>query len=255
LRALNGLGSDTVAEGTRLKVPGQDRALANKALETARTLVAQAKDTATLAQAEVRLKEAQTHFRAARYAQASEAANAAGKLVAAAPASQPSTFSVEVGEDGGSTTVMVTQGPPVRVQAEGVIRPVAKGESVRVERGGPPPAALAAPRPAQPEDGMQLKLKPDNQGRLGPVKLAWAAVPGAERYEVEVVNEAEGTPAMAQPVILSATETKLPALPAGRYRWTVRALGPEGRSEASPTRRFELVVDRLKLEVQTGKWQ
>jgi hypothetical protein len=160
-----------------------------------------------------------------------------------------------VGEDGGSTTVTVTQGPPVRVQAEGVIRPVAKGESVRVERGSPPPAALAAPRPAQPEDGMQLKLKPDNQGRLGPVKLAWAAVPGAERYEVEVVNEAEGTPAMAQPVILSATETKLPALPAGRYRWTVRALGPEGRSEASPTRRFELVVDRLKLEVQTGKWQ
>jgi LysM repeat protein len=257
LRALNGLRSDTVAEGTRLKVPGQDRALANKALETARTLVAQAKHTATLAQAEVRLKEAETHFRAARYAQASEAANAAGKLVAAAPASQPSTFSVEVA-DGGSTTVKVTQGPPVRVQSEGVIRPVAKGESLRVEPGSPPPAplaALAVPRPAQPEDGMQLKLKPDKEGRLGPVKLAWAAVPGAERYEVEVVNEVEATPALAQPVTLAATEMKLPALPAGRYRWTVRALGPEGRSEASAPRRFELVVDRLKLEVQTGKWQ
>jgi LysM repeat protein len=239
LRALNGLASDTVAEGTRLKVPGQDRTLANKALETARTLVAQAKDTAAMAQAEARLKEAETHFR---------------KLVAAAPAAQPSAFSVEVA-DGGSTTVTVKQGPAVRVQSEGVIRPVVKGESVRVERGSPPPAALVAPRPAQPEDGVQLKLKPDKDGRLGPVRLAWAAVPGAERYEVEVMNDAEGAPELAQTLTLSATEAKLPVLPAGRYRWTVRALGPAGRSEASPTRRFELVVDRLKLEVQTGKWQ
>ena len=40
IKALNGLSSDTVAAGTRLKVPGQDRVLAQKALETARTLVA-----------------------------------------------------------------------------------------------------------------------------------------------------------------------------------------------------------------------
>jgi hypothetical protein len=257
LRALNGLTSDTVAEGTRVKVPGQERALAHKALETARTLVAQAKDAGPRPQAEARLKEAEAHFRAARYAQASESANAAGKLVATPASPQPSTFSVEVAEDGGTTKVTVTQGPPVRLVAEGVSRPVAKGESVSVERGQPPPPpplALVAPRPAQPEDGVQLKLRPDKQGRLGPVKLAWAAVPGAERYEVEVMND-EGASALAQPVTLAATEARLPALPAGRYRWTVRAVGASSRSEASPARRFELVVDKLKLEVQTGKWQ
>ncbi|MFP2911393.1 LysM peptidoglycan-binding domain-containing protein, partial [Pyxidicoccus sp. 3LFB2] len=42
IQALNGLTSDTVAAGTRLKVPGQDRVLARKALETARTLVGDA---------------------------------------------------------------------------------------------------------------------------------------------------------------------------------------------------------------------
>lgn len=258
LRALNGLTTDTVAEGTRLKVPGQDRVLANKALETARTLVAQARSTGAPPEAEARLKEAEAHFRAARYTQASEAANAAGKLVAQAPAPQPSAFSVEVGADGGSTTVTVSKGPPVRVEAEGVTRPVATGESVRVERGSPPPAApepLGAPRLALPEDGVQLKLKPDKQGRLGPVRLAWAAVPGAERYEVEVLHDTEGTSVFPQPLALAATEARLPVLPAGRYRWTVRAVGASGRSEASATRRFELVADRLKLEVQKGQWQ
>lgn len=254
LRALNGLSSDTVAEGTRVKVPGQDRVLAHKALETARTLVAQAKDAGARPQAEARLKEAEAHFRAARYAQSSEAANAAGRLVAASASPQPSTFSVEVAEDGGTTRLTVKQGPPVRLVAEGHSRSVDKGESVSVERGSPPPPPLVAPRPAQPEDGVRLALRPDKQGRLGPVKLAWAAVPGAERYEVEVMND-EGSSVLAQPVTLAATEAKLPLLPAGHYRWTVRAVGASGRSEASPARRFELVVDKLKLEVQTGKWQ
>jgi hypothetical protein len=48
---------------------------------------------------------------------------------------------------------------------------------------------------------------------------------------------------------------KLPTLPAGRYRWTVRAVGPAGRSEPAPPRHFELVLERLKLEVQKGQWQ
>ncbi|WP_164018640.1 peptidoglycan-binding protein LysM [Pyxidicoccus trucidator] len=253
IQALNGLTSDTVAEGTRLKVPGQERVLAQKALETARTLVG---DAGVSPEAAARLKDAEAHFRAARYAQASEAANAAGKHVSAAPAPSTSAFSVEVGPDGGTTTVTVTKGPPVRVEAEGVTRPVAAGAAVRVDKGSPPPeppAPLVAPRPALPEDGERLKRRPDAAGRLGPVKLSWAAVPGAERYEVEVSRDIDGPSVFAQSV--SALELKLPVLPAGHYRWTVRAVGPAGRSEPGPTRRFELVSERLKLEVQKGQWQ
>ncbi|MFP2912117.1 peptidoglycan-binding protein LysM, partial [Pyxidicoccus sp. 3LFB2] len=192
----------------------------------------------------------------ARYAQASAAANAAGRQVASAPAPHASTFSVEVGPDGGTTTVTVTKGPPVRVEAEGVTRPVTAGASMRVEKGSPPPeppAPLVAPKPALPEDGEQLKRRPDKAGLLGPVKLSWAAVPGAERYEVEVSRDIEGPPVFAQAV--PGVEVKLPALPAGRYRWTVRAVGPAGRSEPGSPRRFELVSERLKLEVQKGQWQ
>ncbi|MFP2930822.1 hypothetical protein ACLESO_37610 [Pyxidicoccus sp. 3LG] len=63
----------------------------------------------------------------------------------------------------------------------------------------------------------------------------------------------EGTPVFAQAI--STLEAKLPVLPAGRYRWTVRAVGATGRSEPSAARRFELVSERLKLEVQKGQWQ
>ncbi|WP_216673785.1 LysM peptidoglycan-binding domain-containing protein, partial [Pyxidicoccus fallax] len=136
IKALNGLSSDTVAAGTRLKVPGNDRVLARKALETARTLVG---DAGVSPEAEARLKEAEAHFRAGRYSQASEAANAAGKHGVRAPTPQSSAFSVEVGADGGATIVTVSRGPPVRVEAQGVTRPVAVGESVRVEKGSPPP--------------------------------------------------------------------------------------------------------------------
>lgn len=253
IRALNGLKTDAVPAGTRLKVPGQERALALRALETARTLVG---DAGASPGAEARLKEAESHFRAARYALASEAANAAGKQVSATPTPQPSAFSVEVGPDGGSTTVTVKKGPPVRVEAEGVTQPVPPGESLRVEKGQPPPAPLpplVAPRPGLPEDGELLKRRPDREGRLGPVKLTWAAVPGAERYEVEVLRDREGTAVFTQAV--SAVEVKLPVLPAGRYRWSVRAVGPAGRSEPGPARRFELASEQLKLEVQKGQWQ
>ncbi|MBZ4418273.1 LysM peptidoglycan-binding domain-containing protein [Myxococcus sp. RHSTA-1-4] len=254
IMALNGLSSDAVAAGTRLKVPGHDRVLARKALETARTLVG---DAGASPEAEVRLKEAETHFRAGRYAQASEAANAAGKHGAQPPTTHASSaFSVEVGADGGTTTVTVSRGPPVRVEAQGVTRPVPPGESLRVERGNPPPAPaapLVAPRPALPEDGELLKRRPDKAGRLGPVRLAWAPVHGAERYVVEVSSDSEGASVFTQDV--TSVDVKLPVLPAGRYRWTVRAVGPSGRSEPSLARRFELAPEQLKLEVKKGQWQ
>ncbi len=121
------------------------------------------------------------------------------------------------------------------------------------DAGREPLPPLVAPALALPEDGVLLKLRPDRAGRLGPVKLTWAGVPGAERYEVEVLQDIEGSPVFNQAV--STVEVKLPVLPAGRYRWTVRAVGPAGRSEPGPARRFELASERLKLEVQKGQWQ
>lgn len=256
LRALNGLSSDAVAPGTRLKLPGQERALALKALETARTLVAQAKGESTLPEAEARLSEAEVHFRTARYAQASEAANAAGTMVSTGRAPHPSAFSVHVEPDAGTTTVSVTRGPPVRVEAEGVTHPVAPGESVLVEKGRPPVAPtppLAVPQPEQPRHGAVLKLRPDKKDQLGPVKLTWAAVPGGERYEVEVTRDSGGAAVVTQTT--TAPEVTLPVLSAGRYRWTVRAVGASGRSEPSAARRFELVPSGLSINVKKGPWQ
>ncbi|MFY2558251.1 peptidoglycan-binding protein LysM [Corallococcus terminator] len=256
LRALNDLPSDAVAPGTRLKLPGQERALALKALETARTLVAQAKGAGVLPEAEARLSEAEVHFRTARYAQASEAANAAGTLVSAGRAPHPSSFSVHVEPDAGTTTVSVTRGPPVRVEAEGVTRPVAPGETVLVEKGRPPvapPPPLAVPQPEQPRNGAVLKLRADKHDQLGPVKLTWAAVPGVERYEVEVARDSAGATVVTQTT--TTPEVTLPVLPAGRYWWTVRAVGASGRSEPSAVRRFELVPARLSINVKKGPWQ
>ncbi|WP_163867387.1 peptidoglycan-binding protein LysM [Myxococcus eversor] len=256
LRALNGLASDAVAPGTRLKLPGQERALALKALETARTLVAQAKGEATLPEAEARLGEAEVYFRTARYAQASEAANAAGTLVSTGRAPHPSAFSVHVEPDAGTTTVSVTRGPPVRVEAEGVTRPVASGETVLVEKGQPPVAPtppLAVPQPEQPKQGAVLKRRADAKKQLGPVKLTWAAVPGVERYEVEVARDLEGAAVVTQTT--TTPEVTMPALAAGRYWWTVRAVGGAGRSEPSAVRRFELVPERLPINVKKGPWQ
>ncbi|MFY1829171.1 peptidoglycan-binding protein LysM [Myxococcus fulvus] len=254
LRALNALSSDAVSPGTRLKLPGQERALALKALETARTLVAQARGAGGPAEAETRLKEAEVHFRTARYAQASEAANAAGTLVTQGRAPQPSTFSVQVEPDAGTTTVSVTRGPPVRVAAEGVTRPVAPGETVLVEKGRPPAAPPpSVPRQEQPEEGVTLKRRADAKRHLGPVKLSWAAQQGVERYEVEVARDAPGASVLT--LTPTAAEVKLPPLPAGRYWWTVRAVGASGRSEPSGARRFELVPESIPLEVQKGPWQ
>ncbi|WNZ64156.1 fibronectin type III domain-containing protein [Myxococcus sp. MxC21-1] len=85
------------------------------------------------------------------------------------------------------------------------------------------------------------------------MKLTWEAVRGAERYEVEVSRAQEQRAVFTQTV--TSLEAKLPVLPAGSYRWTVRAVGPAGPSEPSAPRHFELVSERLKLEVKKGQWQ
>jgi len=207
-------------------------------------------------EAAAKLKEAEASFQTAHYADAARAADGAWQLVSGS-ASQPQAFSVDV-SDGGDTTVSVRSGGSVRVESEGVTQQVGPGQTTRVDKGKPPSApvpsaqSLSSPEPTEPGHNQRLALKP-TKGLLGPVTLAWNAVKGAKEYEVEV-HPSKGEPVRMN---VNTVQAKLPALPPGSYRWTVRAVGQDAKSEASAARQFELVdASRLKLEVNgKPKWQ
>jgi hypothetical protein len=253
LRALNKLTSDAVPAGTTLKLPPEaDRSRAVSALAAARNAVAQAdRNAARREEASAKLKEAEAHFQAADYLTAAKAADSAWALLSPG-AGQPSTFRVKV-DAGGDTTVSVQTGPPVRVRSEDKTQPVSSGQMVRVAKGQPPPApelVLAAPQPRTPNDGFRFKFVPV-KGQLGPITLTWANVAGAKEYEVEV-QPAEGSPLRRT---LGATQWQLPLLPAGRYRWRVRALSESQKSNASTERLFELTEDTVTLKVGKPSWK
>ena len=254
LKALNGLKDNAVAPGTKLKLPGPNRELAQRVLTTARNALAAA-DTqaARREEAAAKLKEAEAYFQGARYDEAAQAADGAWKLVAV-PAPQPTAFTVNV-TDKGITTVKSRSGQPVRVEAEGVTRPVHPGESVSVEKGQPPPpprAPLGVPQPTSPADRLKLTVQPA-KGGPSPVTLTWKAVEGAEGYEVELVPS-RGEKRTLQ---ASANQLRVP-LAAGVYRWSVRAVAREARSEASAEQGFEVAevpAKPINLQVQPSKWK
>jgi LysM repeat protein len=252
LKALNGLKDNAVAPGTKLKLPGPNRELAQRSLTTARNALAAA-DTqaARREEAAAKLKEAEAHFQGARYDDAAQAADGAWKLVAA---TQPTAFTVNV-NDKGTTTVESRSGQPVRVEAEGVTRPVYPGESVRVEKGQPPTlprAPLGVPQPTSPADRLKLTVQPA-KGGASPVTLAWKPVEGAEGYEVELV------PVHGEKRTLQASANQVRvSLAAGAYRWSVRAVSREARSEASAEQGFEVAeapAKPINLQVQPSKWK
>ncbi|QAT87274.1 LysM domain-containing protein [Corallococcus coralloides] len=238
------------------KAPGTEPQTALKALEMSRAAVKAAPDDARRREAESRMKDAEAHFQAARYADALHKADEAWALL---NPPQPSNFTVEVDHDGGTTTVTHRQGPPVTVEAQHATRVLARGESVRVQQGTVLPEPPGAPQLAQPADKARFTLKATPNGLLAPVTLAWASVTGATRYEVEVVAEGVEAGAAPAPVrtVQAARQWTLPPLPAGRYRWTVTAVSPEqGRSLPSQTRRFELAAESLELNVKVKDgWQ
>ncbi len=252
LKALNGLTSDAVSAGTTLKLPGPDRSLALSALVAARNALQQADPKAARREeAAAKLKEAEGHFQAARYKEAAQAADGAWRLVSA-HSTKPTSFAVAV-SDTGATTVTVHAGAPVRVEAEGVSRPVYQGQQVRVEKGQPPPPPpppLAVPEPTLPADGDQVTPRVV-KGQPQPVVLTWGAVAGARAYEVELV------PVAGEPRVHRVTEAlvRLEALKPGRYHWSVRAVGEEGRSEPSAPRAFEVVEAALQLKVKGSSWK
>lgn len=255
LRALNGLSSDTVPAGTTLKLPpAEDRSRALSALAAARTAVAQAdRNAARREEASAKLQEAETQFQSADYVSAAKTADNAWALLSPG-AGQPSTFSVKV-EESGDTTVSVQTGPPVRVKAEDKTQPVNPGQVVRITKGKAPPAAeavLVAPVARTPAEGFKFKFAPvKGQAGLGPVTLTWNAVAGARSYEVEVLR-ADGQPLRST---VTTAQWKLPPLPAGRYRWTVRALSDTQKSSASSERLFEITEDKVALQVGKTDWK
>lgn len=251
LRALNGLQSDKVAPGTVLKLPGPDRGLAQSALKAARSAVNKAVGGPQKDRANERVKEAEQLFRSARYPEASKAADEAWALVSKGPL-EPTRFEVDVAESG-TTKVVAKSGKPVRVEAQGVVHPVYPGQEVAVESGKPPElveAAPAAPTGLSPKSGSKLPFKPDDTGLSPELKLYWGPVNEAKEYEIEL----SGPRNMS--VKATKSEFTLPPLPAGRYRWSIRAVGAAGtKSEPSELSSFELVADPLKLEVKGAEWQ
>jgi len=246
----------TPTAGTRVLVPGPERARAVAAIGSARSAVVQAPAGGARTEAEARLAEAESLLARARYADAAAQADGAWKLLAEAH-EERSHFAVAVEPDG-RTRVAVREGVPVRVEAQGRTRAVRAGETLTVIRGEPPGTPQLEPSgsaPAgeppilmSPEPGLKLALEPA-PGGLGPVRFAWKPVPEATGYVLELAGPRTQSIRTAQPVVT------VPGLPAGKYRWTVRAVQPDGTLGPAATRAVQLVPGRIKLEVKETPWQ
>ena len=250
LKALNGLKDDTVSAGMKLKLPGPERDLAQKALDSARSTAQADKTSPRHAEAEAKLQEAEVHFQNARYDDAAQAADAAWRLLGERSV-QPTRMSVSVDEKG--ATVVKSKSGQVTVEGAGKTMTIDSGGSLRVEKGQAPRAPLAAPHPTRPADNQKLTQK-SGKGGLEPVLISWQGVEGAEGYEVELVP-ADGGDKRVLPA--SAPQLKVP-LAAGSYHWSVRALSHEERSDPSAVQGFEVAeapAKALKIKVQPTPWK
>jgi LysM repeat protein len=246
LKMLNGLTDDSVPAGTTLKLPGPERARALSALLAARNAVAQSGPRSNGSKASESLSKAERLFQAAKYAESAAAADETWKLLSRG-AQQSTRFAIQVAN--GETKVTSKSGQAVRVEKDGVARPVHPGQTLTVTQA----IALAAPTPTSPPDLARLAIKPNEKG-VGSVALTWQAVSGAARYALEIVP-LEQSP--GKPIALSVERPEARvALPAGKYAWTVRALHGEGETSDPSTRRsFELSFEPLKLEVTEPHWK
>jgi len=246
LKALNGLTEDSVPEGTTLKLPGPERARALSALVAARNAVAQSGSRANGSKASESLAKAERLFQAAKYAASAAAADETWKFLSGAT-QQSTRFAIQVAD--GETKVTSKSGQAVRVEKDGVARPVHPGQTITVARA----IALAPPTPISPPDLARMVVKTNDKG-IGSVALTWQAVSGAARYALEIVSleQPQGKPISLN---VERPEARV-ALPTGKYAWTVRALPAEGeKSDPSTRRSFELSVEPLKLEVTRPQWK
>lgn len=248
---------------------GPERERAQTALFTAQNALLQVDGGAATEAARLKVEEARALFADHRYPEAAAAADAAWKALSTDAEVRATAFSVEVKGDG-ETKVTSKTGQAVHIEAQGVQRAIDPGKTVLIARGRPPePEREREPEPLQaarapdlspiallPADGALLKLRPDGQGNVGPVKLSWKGVPAAHGYEVEVLPSKPGAKTM---VFTSAkNQVVIKSLPPGRYAWKVKAkakLDDEGASEPSAARFFVLEATRIKLEVRGTEWK
>ncbi|HTS82188.1 MAG TPA: peptidoglycan-binding protein LysM [Myxococcaceae bacterium] len=244
------------AAGTRVLLPGPERARAVAAIGSARSAVVQAPPGSARTEAEARLAEAESLLARARYAEAAAQADGAWKLLADAR-EERSHFAVAVEPDG-RTRVAVREGVPVRVEAQGRTRAVRAGETLTVIRGEPPgpPQSESSAGPTgeppvllSPEPGLKLALEPA-PGGLGPVRFAWKPVPEATGYVLDLAG-----PRKTLSVRSAVPVVTIPGLPGGKYRWTVRAVQSDGTLGPPTSRVVQLVPGRIKLEVKETPWQ
>ena len=109
----------------------------------------------------------------------------------------------------------------------GVWQRVGRHDGPEVERGAPDAVTLVAPAA--------------DAAASVPVSFVWRAVPGARRYELEVLD-AGGTPVYA--LTTADTVVTLPDVrrlaPGAEYRWWVRVSDDAGSQRASPMRRLRM---------------
>lgn len=257
LKAINHLETESVAAGTRLLLPGQERDLAVGAITSAKSAVRQAAQGAARTEASLRLEDAERLLSSAHYQEAAAEADGAWRLVSQRP-EDPSHFAIQVADDG-TTRVHVDSGIPVRVEAEGHTRAVSPGETVLVRRGEAPrmpsgpnvaaaPSALEAPVLLSPPLGLRLSLDAKGKG-VGPLHLSWRAVAGARGYLVELKGPSPQTLRTAH------VEATFSSVLTGSYRWSVRALGVEGALGPAAERALDISTGNIKLEVQPPDWK
>lgn len=92
-------------------------------------------------------------------------------------------------------------------------------------------------------DGAVVLVQPGREARAGDaVTFAWRAVPGASRYELELLDAGGGVLASAATTDTTVSPAAARALPPGDYRWWVRATTPDARALRSALRPLRLVA-------------
>ena len=93
------------------------------------------------------------------------------------------------------------------------------------------------------EAGAVVLVQPGPEGAAGePVTFAWQPVPGASRYDLELLDARGSVAAAAATSDTSATPAATRDLPPGEYRWWVRATTSDARTLRSPLRPLRLTA-------------
>ena len=90
------------------------------------------------------------------------------------------------------------------------------------------------------ESPLRLIAPADDGVATAPVTLAWSSVPGARRYEVEILNPSGAAVFSRATTDTTITATASGLVPGIQYLWWVRATLPDGSQPRSLTRRLRI---------------